>query len=75
MVINPAFYPVHLNELVAVFTDRHGKVVKAPFPVGSDVTVTVPDGVARLQFGINDDIFADYGGALDVTVSVVPSGQ
>lgn len=34
--MNHAFYPVHLNELVAIFTDGKGKMVKSPFPVGKD---------------------------------------
>jgi hypothetical protein len=68
--MNHAFYPVHLNELVAVFTDGKGKIVKSPFPVGKQMTITVPAGAEAIQFGLNDDIYADNSGEIDVTISV-----
>ncbi len=68
MFINHAFYPIVLNELVAVFTDAKGKIVKSPFPVGTDMTVTVPAGAEHIQFGLNDDIYADNSGEIDVTI-------
>ncbi len=66
--INPAFYPVRLNELVAVFTDAGGRVVKSPFPIGKHMVITVPQGAVHIQFGINDDVFADNTGEIDVTI-------
>ncbi len=73
MYMNHAFYPTHLNELVAAFADSHGKMVKSPFPVGSNMTITVPDGAEVLQFGINDDVYADNTGEIDVTITDVPA--
>lgn len=70
MFMNHAFYPTHLNELVAVFADSHGKMVKSPFPIGTEMTITVPEGAELLQFGINDDIYADNSGEIVVTVSL-----
>jgi hypothetical protein len=66
--IHPDFYPVYLNELIGAFVDGKGALVARPFPVGDSFTVTVPPKAEKLQFGINDDIFADNGGALTVTV-------
>lgn len=63
------FYPVHLNELVAIFTDGKGKMVKSPFPVGTGLTITVPEGAEAIQFGLNDDIYADNSGEIDVTIT------
>lgn len=70
MYMNHGFYPTHLNELVATFADSHGKMVKSPFPVGSHMTITVPEGAEVLQFGINDDVYADNSGEIDVTINV-----
>ncbi len=69
MYMNHGFYPVHLNELVAVFTDGKGKIVKSPFPVGTGMTITVPQDAVSIQFGINDDIYADNTGEIDVVVT------
>ena len=69
LYMNHGFYPVHLNELVAVFTDAKGRIVKSPFPIGSEMTITVPEGAVAIQFGLNDDIYADNTGEIDVVVS------
>ena len=66
--MNPAFYPVHLNALVAAFTDADGHVVKSPFPIGKHMVIKVPAGAVHIQFGINDDVFADNTGEIDVTI-------
>ena len=66
--VHPDFYPVHLNELIGAFVDGKGALVARPFAVGASFTVTVPPKAEKLQFGINDDIFADNGGSLTVTV-------
>lgn len=69
LYMNHGFYPVHLNELVAVFTDARGKIVKSPFPIGSQMTIKVPEGATSIQFGLNDDIYADNSGEIDVTIT------
>lgn len=66
--IDPSLYPVHLNELIGVFTDAKGALVARPFPVGEAFDVIVPPNAEKLQFGLNDDIFADNDGSLTVTV-------
>jgi hypothetical protein len=66
--VHPDFYPVHLNALIGAFVDGKGALVARPFAVGKSFTVTVPPKAEKLQFGINDDIFADNSGALTVTV-------
>jgi hypothetical protein len=65
-------YPVYLNALVGAFADDSGQLVGVPFGVGYGRTVTVPSGAARLQLGINDDIFADNTGGLQVQVQGTP---
>lgn len=69
--IDPASYPVHLNALIGVFTDAKGHLIARPFSVGEAFEVTVPANAEKLQFGLNDDIFADNAGELTVTVSIV----
>ena len=73
--INPAFYPVRLNELVAVFTDADGHVVKSPFPIGKHMVIRAPAGAVHIQFGINDDVFADNSGEIDVTIAASDPAQ
>jgi len=69
--IDPSAYPVHLNELIGVFSDAKGHLIARPFAVGESFEVTVPANAEKLQFGLNDDIFADNAGELTVTVSTV----
>jgi hypothetical protein len=69
--IDPAMYPVHLNELIGVFVDDKGALVARPFAVGEAFQVIVPPNAKKLQFGLNDDIFADNAGELTVVVSAV----
>ena len=69
MYMGHGFYPVHLNELVAVFTDGKGKIVKSPFPIGTGMNITVPEGAEAIQFGLNDDIYADNSGEIEVTIT------
>lgn len=69
MYMGHGFYPVHLNELVAVFTDGKGRIVKSPFPIGTGMTITVPEGAEAIQFGLNDDIYADNSGEIEVTIT------
>src|SRR6185295_14689452 len=63
-------YPIYLNALVATFADASGNIVGTPFAVNNGpIDVVVPVGATRLQFGFNDDIFADNSGSLNVQVS------
>lgn len=69
LYVNPASYPVFLNALIGTFADGSGAIVGTPFLVGNGPTTEiVPVGATRLQFGINDDIFADNAGSLLVSV-------
>lgn len=63
--------PIHLNELVGAFIDADGAVVGEPFPIGSQAEVEVPEGAAAISLGLNDDIFADNNGRLEVVVTIV----
>lgn len=72
---------VFLNALVFVFTDDNGQIVATPdamevfgdaingysFVFGKGGSAT-PAGATRLQLGVNDDIFRDNTGALQVCV-------
>ena len=69
--IAAAQYPVRLNQLVGAFINADGVVVGAPFAIGVSAQVDIPEGAAAIALGINDDIFADNSGALDVVVSYV----
>lgn len=69
MYMAHGFYPVHLNELVAVFTNGKGKIVKSPFPIGTGMNITVPEGAEAIQFGLNDDIYADNSGEIEITLT------
>ena len=61
-------YPTQLNELIGAFVDGNGRLVAEPFPVGRGYNGVVPKGAVTLEFGINDDIYADNTGEIDVTV-------
>jgi hypothetical protein len=63
-------YPIYLNTLVATFADSSGNIVGTPFAVfNGPLSVLVPLGATRLQLGINDDIFGDNTGSLQVSVA------
>jgi hypothetical protein len=68
----PADWPTQLMALIGTFADDNGVVVGTPFSVGPQKQVTVPVGATRLQFGLNDDVFGDNGGAFEVDVAAVP---
>jgi hypothetical protein len=72
---NPATYPINLNALIGDFVDASGTPVLfngffafAPFAASSATafTLTVPNGAAFLQLGINDDNFRDNTGSLTI---------
>jgi hypothetical protein len=63
-------YPIYLNTLVGTFADSAGNIVGTPFAVfNGPLSVLVPLGATRLQLGVNDDIYADNTGSLDVNVA------
>jgi hypothetical protein len=67
---NPAS-TYYLACLVGTFADATGTIVgPRPFFIGDGpVSVTIPVGATRLQMGINDDLFDDNIGLLEVAVS------
>jgi len=63
-------YPIYLNALVGTFANSSGEIVGMPFAVfNGPASVLVPVGATRLQLGVNDDIFADNTGSLEVRVT------
>ena len=63
-------YPAHLNALIGAFVSADGKVIGAPFLVGSASEREVPEGAQAIAFGINDDVFAENEGELLVEVHI-----
>lgn len=68
--IDRATRPIRLNALVGAFIDADGRVVGLPFLVGREAVQSVPAGAMGISLGINDDIYADNGGSLSVTVDI-----
>jgi hypothetical protein len=64
-----ADWDTYLNQLVGTFADATGAIIGTPFAIGLGRTVSIPVGATQLQLGINDDIFADNTGELNLTVS------
>lgn len=63
--------PIYLSELIGDFVNSSG-VVLAAFAVGDGpFSIAAPAGTAALQLGVNDDIYSDNSGALNVQVSGV----
>jgi hypothetical protein len=61
--------PVNLNELMGSFVNSAGKVIVA-FAIGDGpFSMTAPVGTAFLLLGMNDDIFHDNTGSLNVDVA------
>ena len=68
--MDPATYPIFLNELVGTFSDGSGSIIGTPFLLGNGpTTVDVPLGATYLQLGVNDDVFDDNTGSLLVEVT------
>ncbi len=64
-------WDLYLNALVGTFADEFGNIVGQPFAVNSGIDgLHVPQNATRLQLGINDDIFGDNLGSLQVLVSL-----
>lgn len=66
--IDPKAGVVHLNQLVGAFVDADGAIVGQPFAVGEAAVIDVPPDAVALALGINDDIYSDNSGTLDVTI-------
>jgi PEP-CTERM motif len=69
--------PIYLAALIGDFVNASGVVIGTPFAPGDGpFAVTAPSGAVALQLGLNDDIFSDNTGDLqiDVTGSTVVSG-
>jgi hypothetical protein len=73
----PSFYldptntgtPVNLDELMGSFVNSSGGVIVA-FAIGDGpFSITAPSGAAFLQLGVNDDIYSDNTGFLNVDVT------
>lgn len=58
-----------LMALMGTFADAAGSIVGTPFEIGNGRSIIIPVGATRLQLGLNDDLFADNGGALNLTIS------
>lgn len=67
---DPQGYPARLNQLMGAFVDGDGRIVGRPFMIGAAAKVAVPAGAMAIALGINDDIFSDNGGRLEVTVTL-----
>ena len=65
----PADWDTLLMALMGTFADSTGAIVGTPFEVGNARSIVIPVGATRLQLGLNDDIFADNTGALNLTIS------
>ena len=59
---DPADYPVYLMTLVGTFADGTGAILGTPFSIGLGRTVVVPTGAARLQLGLNDNLYGNTEG-------------
>jgi hypothetical protein len=64
-----ADWDTYLNQLVGTFADATGAIIGTPFAIGLGRTVSIPVGATQLQLGINDDIFVDNTGELNLAVS------
>lgn len=65
----PADWDTNLMALMGTFADASGNIVRTPFEIGNGRTVIIPVGASRLQLGLNDDIFDDNTGALNLSIA------
>lgn len=73
----PSFYldplntgpQIALNALIGDFVDSSGKILDEFAPGNGPFSIVAPTGAIALQLGINDDIFADNAGALNIEVT------
>lgn len=66
--------PIYLNALIGDFVDSSGLVLSVFATGNGPFSVTAPTGAVALQFGVNDDIFADNSGALKIDVTGATGG-
>jgi len=72
MFVRPDEWPTYIMALIGVFTDAGGNIVGFPFEIGEQRTVMVPGGATQLQFGLNDDVFADNSGSFEISIAELP---
>jgi len=73
----PSFYldptnmgpQIALNALIGDFVDSSGKILDEFAPGDGPFSITAPAGAVALQLGVNDDIFSDNSGSLDIGVT------
>lgn len=66
--------PIYLNALIGDFVDSSGVVLSVFAPGNGPFSIQAPIGAVALQFGVNDDIFADNSGALKIDVTGATGG-
>ena len=66
--------PIYLNALIGDFVDSSGAVLSVFAPGNGPFSILAPSGAVALQFGVNDDIFADNSGALRIGVTGATGG-
>lgn len=59
---------IWLNELIGAFADSTGKLVSDPFAIGNGLSISASAGATQLLLGLNDDLFGDNSGALQIEV-------
>jgi hypothetical protein len=68
-------YPANIMVLIGTFADSTGAIVGTPFKIGLGRAVVAPAGAARLELGLNDNLyqntmgFATNTGSLTVSVT------
>jgi hypothetical protein len=68
--MDPLSYPIYSGQLVGAFADALGIIVGSPFAIGlGPISVAIPSGVSQLQFGVNDNLYADNLGSFTVQVT------
>lgn len=60
--------PIYLNALLGAFVDASGVVLSEFAPGDGPYIILAPVGSTQLLFGVNDDIYADNSGALQISV-------
>ena len=66
--------PIYLSALIGDFVNSSGVVLGVFAPGDGPFTIQAPTGAVAVQFGVNDDIFADNSGALRIDVSGASGG-
>jgi len=69
LISGAAGAPIYLNALIGDFVDSSGDVLAAFAPGDSLFSMVAPVGTVALQLGVNDDIFSDNSGSLNVLVT------